>query len=250
MESSWWGALATVIGIDLVLAGDNAVVVGMAAAGLPADLRRRAVILGIAAAAGLRIIFAVFTTQLLGILGLLLAGGILLLWVSWKLWREIQAESRRRRMPDPALHGGADLSDIVGKAPPTKTFRQALTQIVVADVSMSLDNVLAVAGAARHHIDVLIVGLVLSVALMGLAATLIARVLHRYHWISYVGLVLIAYVALRMVYDGGMEVYHEFYAAPAVETTAPGDPPPAAAGASPAPAIPAGSPAALPAPGP
>lgn len=209
MEFMWseLSALLTVIGIDLVLAGDNAVVVGMAAAGLPTDLRRKAVVYGIAAAAGLRIVFAVFTTQLLGILGLLLAGGLLLVWVSWKLWREIQAESARRRLPPPELDADPDLSDVVGTRPPTKTFRQALTQIVIADVSMSLDNVLAVAGAAREHLWVLIVGLALSVALMGIAATFLARILARYHWIAYVGLALIAYVALRMVYDGGLELF-------------------------------------------
>ena len=226
--SSEFGALLTVIGIDLVLAGDNAVVVGMAAAGLPPDLRRKAVIYGIAAAAGLRIVFAVFTAQLLGVLGLLLAGGILLIWVSWKLWREIRAETLRRRMPEPEIHTGADLTDVVGHGAPTKTLRQALTQIVIADVSMSLDNVLAVAGAAREHAWVLIVGLALSVALMGIAATFIARVLHKYHWIAYVGLALIAYVALRMVYDGAVEIYHVLDA-PAVEQTVPAATPPAAA---------------------
>jgi len=209
-------ALATVIVIDLVLAGDNAVVVGMAAAGLPADLRRKAIVIGIAAAAGLRIVFALFTTQLLGIIGLVLAGGLLLLWVTWKLWREIRAGGHR----DEAI--GTDALDVEldgrlygetipgapgrGAGGEPKSFGQALTQIVVADVSMSLDNVLAVAGTARHHLWVLVVGLALSVALMGVAATLIARILKRYPWISYLGLALIAWVAVMMIWEGAHEV--------------------------------------------
>jgi YjbE family integral membrane protein len=206
MELVWseLAALASVIAIDLVLAGDNAIVVGMAAAGLPREQRRRAVLIGIAAAAGLRIVFAIFATQLLDVIGLLLAGGILLLWVSWKLWREIQAESRRRR--------AAEEQDNEAEAfvVPTqeKTLRQAIIQIMIADVSMSLDNVLAVAGAARDHLVVMIIGLTLSVALMGVAATFIAGLLKRYHWIAYVGLVVIAYVALRMIYEGGEQILH------------------------------------------
>lgn len=209
-------ALVTVIMIDLVLAGDNAVVVGMAAAGLPADQRRKAIILGIAAAAGLRIIFAFFATQLLDIIGLLLVGGLLLLWVSWKLWREIRsgghaAEAVGADALDVELDAKLYGDPIPGAAeatPERKTFRQALTQIIIADVSMSLDNVLAVAGTARDHVWVLIVGLALSVALMGLAATFIAKLLRRYPWISYIGLVLIAYVALKMIWDGAWEVFH------------------------------------------
>ena len=197
-------ALATVIMIDLVLAGDNAVVVGMAAAGLPADLRRKA------------IIFAFFATQLLDVIGLLLVGGLLLLWVSWKLWREIRsgahtAEAVGTDALDVELDAklyGQEIPGATGAKPPAKTFRQALTQIIIADVSMSLDNVLAVAGTARDHVWVLIIGLALSVALMGLAATFIARILKRYPWISYIGLVLIAYVAVKMIWDGGWEVYH------------------------------------------
>ena len=200
-------ALLSVIAIDLVLAGDNAVVVGMAAAGLPTEQRRKAVLAGIAAAAGLRILFAIFAVQLLDVIGLLLAGGLLLLWVSWKLWREIQAETQRRR----ASAGGEMLAGagIEGAAPATrKSLRQAIIQIVVADVSMSLDNVLAVAGVARDHVTILIIGLALSVALMGLAATMIAGLLKQFHWISYVGLAVIAYVALRMIYEGGGQVIH------------------------------------------
>ncbi len=209
-------ALLTVIVIDLVLAGDNAVVVGMAAAGLPEAMRRKAIVIGIAAAAGLRIVFAVFTTQLLGIIGLVLAGGLLLLWVTWKLWREIRSGGHREEAVgtdalDVELDGrlyGAAIPDAPGgdAAGSSKTFRQALIQIVVADVSMSLDNVLAVAGTARNHLWVLVVGLTLSVALMGVAATLIARVLKRHPWISYFGLVLIAWVAFVMIWDGVHEV--------------------------------------------
>lgn len=209
-------ALLTVIMIDLVLAGDNAVVVGMAAAGLPADLRRRAIFFGIAAAAGLRIVFAFFATQLLDVIGLLLIGGLLLLWVSWKLWREIrsgghQAEAVGVDALDVELDAklyGEKIPGAEGAVPEKKTFRQAFIQILVADVSMSLDNVLAVAGTARDHVWVMVVGLALSVLLMGLAATFVARILKRYPWISYVGLLLIAYVAVKMIWDGAWEVYH------------------------------------------
>jgi YjbE family integral membrane protein len=214
-------ALAGVIIIDLVLAGDNAIVVGMAAAGLPADLRKRAIVIGIAAAAVMRIIFAFFTAQLLGIVGLMLVGGFLLLWVCWKLWREIRVGGHEAAVTgadaldaqlDKSLDGEPlPASNPAGVQP--KTFRQALTQIIVADLTMSLDNVLAVAGTARHHTWVLIVGLALSVALMGFAATYVARLLHRYPWISYIGLALIAFVAVKMIYDGGMEAYHAASAA-------------------------------------
>ena len=193
-------SLVQVILIDLALAGDNAIVVGMAAAGLPAEQRRRAIMIGIVAATVLRIAFALFTTQLLQIVGLLFAGGLLLLWVCWKLWREIQVQQRERQAEaEAALEGHA------GTATP-KGFKDAIWQIIVADVSMSLDNVLAVAGAAREHTWVLIVGLVLSVALMGFAASFIARLLIRHHWIAYVGLVVILYVAAAMVWDGAHEV--------------------------------------------
>ncbi len=211
-------ALVTVIVIDLVLAGDNAVVVGMAAAGLPIALRKKAIIFGIAAAAVLRIIFAVFTAELLNVIGLVLAGGLLLLWVAWKLWRELRSGgfSAAALGADPLdgeveskLHArpvaGSPGLKAVG-AMPGKTLRQALVQIVVADVSMSLDNVLAVAGTARHHLWVLIIGLALSVALMGVAATLIARLLNCHRWISYLGLILIAWVAFAMIWEGGRAV--------------------------------------------
>lgn len=204
-------ALASVILIDIALAGDNAIVVGMAAAGLPSEQRRRAILVGIIAAAGLRIVFASFTVQLLEIIGLLLAGGILLLWVAWKLWREIRDGTLGAPGDEKLVAGGPALAghEADPAAPKPKSFRQAVTQIVVADVSMSLDNVLAVAGAAREHEVVLIFGLALSVALMGLAASLVAKLLHRYHWIAYLGLLIILYVALRMIWDG----LHEIFAA-------------------------------------
>jgi YjbE family integral membrane protein len=208
-------ALVSVIVIDLVLAGDNAVVVGMAAAGLRQELRKKAIVIGIGAAALLRILFAVFATQLLGVIGLTLAGGLLLLWVAWKLWRETQKSAHRRELAGAeALDSDGSRRVAASAAPGTagapaasKTLGAALFQIVIADVSMSLDNVLAVAGTARDHVWVLIVGLSLSVALMGAAATLVARLLGRYPWISYLGLVLIAWVALTMIWEGGWDVF-------------------------------------------
>jgi YjbE family integral membrane protein len=209
-------ALFTVIVADLVLAGDNAVVVGMAAAGLSGHLRRKAIVFGIAAAAALRIIFALFATQLLNVVGLVLIGGLLLLWVSWKLWREIHAESRaaaalgaaalHNRLGEPSDDLPARRADAIAKA---KTLPQALGQIILADVSMSLDNVLVVAGTARHHPWVLVFGLMLSVGLMGVAATLIAGMLRRYPWISYAGLMLIAWVALSMIWEGGHDAWRD-----------------------------------------
>ncbi|MFA6021407.1 MAG: TerC family protein [Rhodospirillales bacterium] len=193
-------ALASVVMIDIALAGDNAIVVGMAAAGLPALQRRKAILWGIIAAALLRIVFAIFTSQLLMIVGLMVAGGILLLWVSWKLWREIRSSAREEAEAEAALED----ANIATK--PGKSFKEAVTQIVVADVSMSLDNVLAVAGAAREHTGVLILGLALSVALMGLAASFVARLLQRHHWIAYVGLIVILFVAVKMIWDGSLEV--------------------------------------------
>lgn len=198
--------LGQVILIDLVLAGDNAVVIGLAAAGLPKSQRSRAVLIGIAAATVLRIAFALATTTLLGIKGLLLAGGLLLLWVCWKMYRELQA--------GPGAYDIVDMhpEDALANAPPgttaprQKTLRDAVMQIIIADVSMSLDNVLAVAGAAREHPSVLVIGLVLSVALMGLAATFIARLLNRFRWIAWVGLLIILYVAGKMIYSGTLEV--------------------------------------------
>ncbi|MGB3876929.1 TerC family protein [Shinella zoogloeoides] len=187
-------ALLQVIAIDLVLAGDNAVVIGLAAAGLEPTQRKKAILVGILAATVLRIIFATVAVHLLAIIGLLLAGGLLLLWVCWKMWRELRGGHEEGE--DGATSEGA----------PRKTFFQAATQIVVADVSMSLDNVLAVAGAAREHPGVLVVGLALSIALMGIAANFIARLLNKHRWIAYIGLAIILYVALDMIYRGALEV--------------------------------------------
>jgi len=200
-------ALLQVMMIDLVLAGDNAIVIGLAAAGLPKDQRTKAILVGIIAATVLRIFFALITTQLLGIVGLLLAGGILLLWVCWKMWRELREGHADEDRAEEALTGqDLNADGVVAGGGPRKTFGQAALQIVLADVSMSLDNVLAVAGAAREHPTVLIIGLVLSIALMGLAATFIARLLNKHRWIAYVGLAIIVYVALKMMWEGWHEV--------------------------------------------
>ncbi|WP_407112851.1 TerC family protein [Bradyrhizobium sp. LMG 9283] len=194
-------ALFQVILIDLVLAGDNAVVIGLAAAGLPAEQRRRAIIVGIAAATALRIGFAGIATQLLQVIGLLLAGGVLLLWVCWKMWRELR--ERAAHSHQLAFSHGGGPSDAPA---PHKTFGQAALQIVAADVSMSLDNVLAVAGAAREHPYILVFGLLLSVAMMGVAADLLGRVLQKHRWVAYVGLAIIIYVAFEMIYRGSLEL--------------------------------------------
>ncbi len=197
-------ALLSVVIIDIVLAGDNAIVVGMAASSLPAEQRRRVIFLGIAAATVLRIFFASITAQLLAIIGLTLAGGVLLLWVSWKMYRELRQTRRAGR--EAAARGGPCTA--ASRIQP-KSARAALTQIVLADVSMSLDNVLAVAGTARDHFWVLAFGLILSVALMGVASTFIARLLERHFWISWVGLAIITFVALRMIWEGSTEVLHQ-----------------------------------------
>jgi len=199
-------AFFQVVLVDLVLAGDNAIVVAMAVVGLPADQRARVMAVGIAAATVLRVMFALVTVQLLHLIGLVLAGGILLLWVSWKLWREIRQQRREAAAAaglSLALEGG-DAAQ--APAAPAKSMRAAVLQIVVADISMSLDNVLAVAGVAREHVWVLVLGLALSVGFMGLAAAMIARVLQRYHWIAYIGLAVIFYVALRMIWDGTLQI--------------------------------------------
>ncbi|MGE0668178.1 MAG: TerC family protein [Sphingomonadales bacterium] len=201
-------AFLQVIMIDLVLAGDNAIVIGLAAAGLPKEQRTKAILIGVLAATVLRIIFALLTTKLLAIIGLLLAGGVLLLWVSWKMWRELRTSAHDEQSATEAL-ADADLNEdgTVAGGMPRKTFAQAAWQIVIADVSMSLDNVLAVAGAAREHPWVLVFGLVLSIALMGLAASFIARLLQRHRWIAYVGLLVILYVSLDMIYRGALEIW-------------------------------------------
>ena len=202
-----FSALMQVIAIDLVLAGDNAIVIGLAAAGLPVDQRKKAILVGIIAATVMRIGFAAITTKLLAITGLLLAGGILLLWVCWKMWRELSEGHADEERAEEALTGqDVNRDGTVAGGAPRKTFAQAAWQIVIADVSMSLDNVLAVAGAAREHPTVLVIGLVLSIALMGIAATFIAQLLNRHRWIAYVGLLIIVYVSLKMIWEGWHEV--------------------------------------------
>ena len=193
------GSLAAffqVIMIDLVLAGDNAVVIGLAAAGLPPERRPRVILVGVVVATLLRLAFAAVAVELLAIVGLLLAGGILLLWVCWKMWRELH---------DRRGHARGTSAERAGE-PPRKTFGQAAWQIVFADISMSLDNVLAVAGAARDHPAALVFGLGLSIVLMGFAANFVANLLNRYRWIAYVGLAIILYVALDMIWRGFLEV--------------------------------------------
>ncbi|WP_185985266.1 TerC family protein [Aureimonas mangrovi] len=187
-------ALVQVLLIDIVLAGDNAVVVGLAAAGVAREQRNRVIFWGIAAAVVLRIAFALIAVHLLAIVGLTLAGGILLLWVCWKMFREIRSGAHAE-VDKEALEAGRQ-----------KSFGQAVFQIVVADLSMSLDNILAVAGAAREHPSVLVLGLLISVTLMGAAASLIARLLARHRWIAWIGLLVIVYVAIGMIWRGGGEV--------------------------------------------
>lgn len=195
-------ALVSVIIIDIVLAGDNAVVVGMAAAGLPPPRRRRVIALGIAAATVLRILFAAVTMHLLEIIGLTLAGGLLLLWVAWKMYREICMTRRSSAVASPGR---------IETPRRSKSTAQAMGQIVLADLSMSLDNVIAVAGIARTQADpwVLIAGLVLSVALMGIAANYVARLLERLFWLSWVGLGIVTFVALHMIWDGSTQVLQQ-----------------------------------------
>ena len=197
-EPAALAAFVQVLLIDLVLAGDNAIVVGALAAGLPVEQRKRVIMIGVLAALVLRVGFALVVTQLLQIVGLILAGGLLLAWVAWKMWRELH-------------HGGesAGSEEIVGDEHsglrPAKSFAAAAWAVAVADVSMSLDNVLAVAGAAREHPGILIVGLVFAVALMGVAANAIAKYIERYRWVAYIGLIVIVWVAGKMIWDG----YHD-----------------------------------------
>lgn len=192
-------ALLQILAIDIVLAGDNAIVVGALAAGLPAEQRKKVIMIGVLAALVLRIAFALLVTQLLQIIGLVLAGGVLLLWVAWKMYRELRHTGES---------SGSD--EIVGDehsgARAAKTFAGAAWGVALADVSMSLDNVLAVAGAAREHPWVLVFGLVLSVLLMGVAANIIARYIDRYRWIGWVGLLVILWVAIKMIWEGAHDV--------------------------------------------
>jgi YjbE family integral membrane protein len=187
-KPSAWAALVQVLMIDVMLAGDNAIVVGSLAAGLPADQRRKVIVIGVIAALVLRIVFALMVTWLLGIVGLVLAGGLLLLWVAWRMYRDL----RRHVSHAEGAHGVA----------PARSFLGAAWSVAIADVSMSLDNVLGVAGAARNHPGILIVGLVFAVALMGAAANLIAAYIERFRWIAWVGLAVIVYVSLKMIWEG------------------------------------------------
>ncbi len=201
-------ALFQVVMIDLALAGDNAIVVGMAAAGLPEQQRTRAIVFGMAGATALLILFAGITTQLLKLVGLLFAGGVLLLWVCWKMWRELRAAASEEEEAAVEAWNGFDINadgTLTARAP-RKTLAQAAGQIIIADLSMSLDNVLAVAGAAREHPGVLIFGLSLSILLMGVAARFIAGLLQKYRWIAYLGLLVILYVAFGMVFRGAEEL--------------------------------------------
>jgi YjbE family integral membrane protein len=183
-------ALAQVLMIDVVLAGDNAVVIGLAAARVPKEMRKKVIFWGLVAAVVLRIAMAAVAVQLLAVIGLTLAGGILLLWVCWRMWRDISSSKDHAA---PAIEAGASA-------------KRAIVQILVADISMSLDNVLAVAGAARDHLDVLVLGLLMSVGLMGAAAGYIAKLLERYRWIAYIGLAIVVYVAISMIWHGWHDV--------------------------------------------
>ena len=195
---SAFSAFIQVLMIDLVLAGDNAIVVGALAAGLPPEQRKKVILIGVLAALVLRVLFALIVTQLLQIVGLILVGGLLLLWVAWKMYRELHHAGQSPGSPEVA---GDETSGIR----PAKSFAAAAWAVAIADVSMSLDNVLAVAGAARDHPGIMIVGLIVAVALMGLAANIIAKYIERYRWIAYVGLVVILYVAGKMIYDGWID---------------------------------------------
>lgn len=192
-------AFFKVLMIDIVLAGDNAIVVGALAAGLPADQRRKVIMIGVLAALVLRIIFALLVTQLMQVVGLIFVGGLLLIWVSWKMWRDLRdhgSESQGSPEVEGDEHSGLK---------PAKSFAGAAWGVAIADVSMSLDNVLAVAGASRDHPGIMIVGLIVAVALMGVAANVIAKYIERYRWIAYVGLAVIVYVAVKMIYDGWID---------------------------------------------
>jgi YjbE family integral membrane protein len=197
-EPAAFAAFLQVLMIDLVLAGDNAIVVGALAAGLPADQRKKVILIGVLAALVLRIAFALVVTQLLQIIGLILIGGLLLLWVAWRMWRDLHHEGESWGSEEIVGDEHAGLK-------PAKSFAGAAWGVAIADVSMSLDNVLAVAGAARDHPGILIVGLIFAVAMMGIAANLIARYIERYKWIAWVGLLVIVYVAFKMIYDGWVD---------------------------------------------
>lgn len=210
-------ALLQVLMIDLVLAGDNAVAVGLAAGGLPPKDRKKVILYGLGAAVVLRISFALITTWLLGVIGLLLAGGFLLLWVCWKMWREMREQAAHAD----AMAAIDDDPNTEPSARPAKSFKAAFIQVLIADVSMSLDNVLAVAGAAREHPGILIFGLLLSIVLMGVAASAIANLLHKHRWIGFVGLAIVLYVALHMIWQGHRSVVMDLNQTAAYNAAAP-----------------------------
>ena len=193
-----FSAFLQVLMIDIVLAGDNAIVVGALAAGLPADQRKKVIFIGVIAALVLRIAFALVVTQLMAIVGLIFIGGMLLVWVAWRMWRDLRHAGES---PGSKEIAGDEHSGLRS----AKSFAGAAWAVAIADVSMSLDNVLAVAGAARAHPGILIVGLIFAVALMGLAANIIAKYIERYRWIAYVGLAVIIYVAGKMIHDGWVD---------------------------------------------
>lgn len=197
-EPGAWQALGTVVMIDLVLAADNAIIIGALAAGLPPAERRKVIALGMVAALVMRIAFALIVVQLLAVVGIRLAGGLLLLWVCWKMYRELRPDNKQVTLAD---------GTVVHDAPPAaKTFWGAAWAVAIADLSMSLDNVLAVAGASKDHPEIMVFGLVLSVALMGVAANYVARLIEKYRWIGWIGLALILYVAIDMIVGGGRDV--------------------------------------------
>jgi YjbE family integral membrane protein len=200
-EPAAFAAFVQVLLIDLVLAGDNAIVVGALAAGLPPEQRKKVILIGVIAALVLRIVFALMVSWLLGIVGLVLAGGLLLLWVAWKMYRDVTRSEVSESPGSPEIAG-----DENSGIPAAKSFAAAAWSVAIADVSMSLDNVLAVAGAAREHPGILIVGLIFAVALMGIAANIIAQYIERYRWIAWVGLAVIVYVAGKMIWEGWHEV--------------------------------------------
>ena len=197
-EPAAFATFLQVLMIDLVLAGDNAIVVGALAAGLPAEQRKKVILIGVMAALVLRILFALIVTQLMQVIGLILVGGLLLLWVAWRMWRDLHHEGESWGSEEIVGDEHAGLR-------PAKSFARAAWAVAIADVSMSLDNVLAVAGAAREHPGILIVGLIFAVAMMGIAANIIARYIERYKWIAWIGLLVIVYVAFRMIYDGWVD---------------------------------------------
>jgi YjbE family integral membrane protein len=197
-EPAAFAAFFQVLMIDLVLAGDNAIVVGALAAGLPAEQRRKVIVVGVLAALVLRIGFALIVTQLMQVIGLILVGGLLLLWVAWRMWRDLQHEGE-------SFGSEEIVGDEHAGLRPAKSFVRAAWAVAIADVSMSLDNVLAVAGAAREHPGILIVGLIFAVAMMGVAANILARYIERYKWIAWLGLLVILYVALKMIYEGWVD---------------------------------------------